>query len=65
MIEVRIDELVLDGASQLKPEAIRAATERELTRPSSQRPTPASDSLDTVRVARELAEAVRREVTNR
>jgi hypothetical protein len=62
MIEVRIDELVLDDALKLDPEAIRAATERALAEPPQPRSTEASRPLNAARVGHELAATVRREV---
>jgi hypothetical protein len=67
MIEVRIDELVLDPALGLDPEAIRAATETELARgpgPSADAAhKPTTTGLDAPQVAGELTrhiwEAVR------
>jgi hypothetical protein len=69
MIEVRIDELVLDRALELDPEAIRAATEAELARrpgPSAGRPhKPATTGVDVQDVAHELTRHIREAVRTR
>jgi hypothetical protein len=66
MIDVRIDELVLDGVSGLEPDAIRAATEAELAEPASpfDLSSPSfAEQPEARRVGRQLANTIRREVT--
>jgi hypothetical protein len=66
MIDVRIEELVLDGVGGLEPAAIRAATEAELAKPRSlvpRLPVRFGGQRDASQVGRELASTIRREVT--
>ena len=68
MIEVRIDELVLDRALGLDPEAIRAATEAELARrpgPADRAHKPTATGVDVQHVAHELTRNIREAVRTR
>jgi hypothetical protein len=65
MIEVRIEELVLDGVAGVEPEAIRAATEAALSDPvqaPEARGAGARAQSGAARIGRDLASTIRRQV---